>query len=61
LKSRIFLQEKTVETTKEKEERREKPKPEEQEDMPRHQHYPPAKRRKDWSPKCHEEKQKDVA
>jgi hypothetical protein len=36
------LQEKAAETTKQKEERREQPKPEEQEGMPQHQHYPPA-------------------
>jgi hypothetical protein len=36
-----FLQEKAVEATKEKEEKREKPKPEEQEGMPQRQHCPP--------------------
>jgi hypothetical protein len=37
------------------------PKPEELEGMPRHQHCPPAKHRKDKSPKYHEEQHKDVA
>jgi hypothetical protein len=50
-----------METTKQKEERREKPKPEEQEGMPQHKHCPPAKRREDRNPKYHEEQQKDVA
>jgi hypothetical protein len=39
-----FLQEKAVEATKQKEEKREKPTPEEQEGMPQRQHYPPVPR-----------------
>jgi hypothetical protein len=50
-----------VEATKQIEEKRKKPKPEEQEGMPQHQHCPPEKRRGDRNPKCHEEQQKDVA
>jgi hypothetical protein len=38
-----------------KEERREKPKLEEHEGMPQHQHCPLAKRRYDRNPKYHEE------
>jgi hypothetical protein len=56
-----FLQEKAMETTKQKEEKREKPKPKEQEGMPQRQHCPPAKRRGNRSLKFHEEPQKDVA
>jgi hypothetical protein len=56
---RIFLQEKAAEATKQKEEKRKKPKPEEHEGMP--QHCPPEKRRGDRNPECHEEQQKDVA
>jgi hypothetical protein len=41
------LQEKAVETTKQKEAMREKPKPEEQEGMPQRQHCPPENRRGD--------------
>jgi hypothetical protein len=37
-----------------KEERREKPKPEEQEGMPQHRHCPPAKRRGDRNSEYHE-------
>jgi uncharacterized membrane protein (DUF106 family) len=40
-----FLQEKAVEATKQKDETRKKPMPEEQEGMPQHQHCPPEKRR----------------
>jgi hypothetical protein len=36
-----FLQEKAVEATKQKEEKRKKSKPEKQEGMPPHQHCPP--------------------
>jgi hypothetical protein len=36
-----------LEATKQEEERREKPKPEEREGMPQHQHCPPEKRRED--------------
>jgi hypothetical protein len=50
-----------VEATKQKEEKRGKPKPEEQEGMPQHQHCPPAKRRGDRNLEYHEEQQKDVA
>jgi hypothetical protein len=53
---KIFLQEKAVQATKQKEENRKKPKPEEQEGMPQRQHCPPAKRRGDRNPECHEEK-----
>jgi hypothetical protein len=56
-----FLQEKALEATKQKEEKREKPEPEEQEGMPQHQYCPPEKRRGDRNPECHEEQQKDVA
>jgi hypothetical protein len=45
-----FLQEKAVEATKQKEEKREKPKPKEQEGMPQRQHCPPEKRRGDRNP-----------
>jgi hypothetical protein len=55
------LQEKAVEATKQKEEKRRKPKPEEQEGMPQHQHCPPEKRRGDRNQECHEELQKVVA
>jgi hypothetical protein len=42
-KHKTFLQEKAVEATKQKKEgRRKKPKPEEQEGMPQHQHCPPS-------------------
>jgi hypothetical protein len=50
-----------VEATKQKEEKREKPKSEEQEGMPQHQHCPPAKRREGRNLEYHEEEQKDVA
>jgi hypothetical protein len=40
-----LLQEKAVEATKQKEEKRKKPKPEEHEGMPQRQHCPPKKRR----------------
>jgi hypothetical protein len=38
-----------------------KPEPDEQEDMPQHRHFPPARHRGDKNPKYHEEQQKDVA
>jgi hypothetical protein len=47
--------------TKQKEENRKKPKPEEQEGMPQRQHCPPEKRRGDRVPGYHGEQQKDVA
>jgi hypothetical protein len=50
-----------VEATKQREEKRKKPKYDGQEGMPQRQHCPPAKRRGDWNPECHEEQQKDVA
>jgi hypothetical protein len=50
-----FLQEKAVEATKQKEEKRKKPRPEEQEGMLQHQHCPPEKRHGDRNPECHEE------
>jgi hypothetical protein len=56
-----FLQEKAVEAIKQKEEKRKKSKPEEQEGMPQHQHCPREKRRGDRNPECHEEQQKVVA
>jgi hypothetical protein len=56
-----FLQEKAVEATKQKEEKRKKTKPEEHEGMPQRRHYPHEKRRGDRNPECHEEQQKDVA
>jgi hypothetical protein len=40
---KVFVQEKAAEATKQKEEMRKKPKPEEQEGMPQRQHCPPAK------------------
>jgi hypothetical protein len=43
----FFLQEKAVEAIKQKEEKRKKPKPGEQEGMPQRQHCPPEKRRGD--------------
>jgi hypothetical protein len=43
--------------TKQKEEKRKKHKPEEQEGMPQHQHS----RRGDRNPECHDEQQRDVA
>jgi hypothetical protein len=50
-----------VEATQQKEENREKPKPEDKEGMPQRQHCPPEKRRGDRNPESHEEQQKDVA
>jgi hypothetical protein len=50
-----------VEATKQKEENRKEPKPEEQEGMPQRQHFPPEKRRGGRNPECHEEQQKDFA
>jgi hypothetical protein len=57
----LFLQEKTIETTKEKGAGREKPKSEEEGGVPQHYHCPYAKRREDRNPKYHEEQHKDVA
>jgi hypothetical protein len=57
----IFLQEKAMDATKQKEEKREKPKPEEHEGMPPCQHCPLEKRRGDRNPECHEEQHKDAA
>jgi hypothetical protein len=45
-----FSQEKAVEATKQKEEKRKNPKPEEQEGMPQLRHCPPEKRRGDRNP-----------
>jgi hypothetical protein len=59
--SKKIFQENAVEATKQKEEKRKKPKPEEQEGMPQRYHCPRAKRRGDRNPKCHEEQRKDVA
>jgi hypothetical protein len=50
-----------MEATKQKEEKSEKPKPEEEEGMPHRQHCPHAKHHGDRNPECHEEQQKDVA
>jgi hypothetical protein len=50
-----------MEATKQKEEKRKKPKPEEHEGMPHREHRPHAKRRGDRNPEYHEEQQKDVA
>jgi hypothetical protein len=50
-----------MEATKQKEEKRKKPKPEKQEGMPQRQHCPLEKHRGDRNRKCHEEQQKDVA
>jgi hypothetical protein len=50
-----------VEATKQKEDKRKKPKPEKHEVMPQHQHCPPKKRRGDRNLECHEEQEKDVA
>jgi hypothetical protein len=57
----FFLQEKAGQAIKQKEEKRKKPNPEEQEGMPQHRHCPPAKHRGDRNPQYHEEQQKDVA
>jgi hypothetical protein len=56
-----FSQEKALEATKQKEDKRKEPKPEEHEGIPQHQHCPLEKRRGDRNPVCHEEQQKDVA
>jgi hypothetical protein len=49
-----------VEATKQKEEKRKKPKPEEHECMPQRQHCPLAKKRRgDRNPKYHEELHKN--
>jgi hypothetical protein len=51
-----------MKTATQKEEKRKKPKPEEQEGMPKRQHCPPAKRRGDRSLlEYREEHHKDVA
>jgi hypothetical protein len=47
---KTFLQEKAVEATKQKEEKRKKPKPEEREGMPQDQHCPLEKRHGDGNP-----------
>jgi hypothetical protein len=56
-----YLTRKAVEATKQKEEKRKKHKPEEQEGTPQRRHCPPEKHRGDRNPECHEEQQKDVA
>jgi hypothetical protein len=56
-----FLQEKSVEATKIKEEMRKKRKPEEHEGMPQRQDCPHAKHRGDSNTNNHEKQQKDVA
>jgi hypothetical protein len=62
--SKIFNK-KAVRATKQKGARRNnrpnRPTPEEKKGMPHHQHYPPARRREDRNPKDHEEQRKDVA
>jgi hypothetical protein len=50
-----------VEATKQKEEKRKKRKPEEQEGMPQHRHCPPEKRRGDRNPEYLEEQHKGIA
>jgi hypothetical protein len=45
-----FLQEKAIEATKQKEEKRKKSKPEEHQGMPQRQHCPLEKRRGDRNP-----------
>jgi hypothetical protein len=55
-----FLHEKAAETTKQNEEKRNKPKPEEHEGARQPPHCPLAKHRGDGNPKYHEEEQKDV-
>jgi hypothetical protein len=58
------LQEKGVEATNQKKEKREKTMPEEQEGTPQRQHCPLEKRRgerNNTNPECHDEQQKDVA
>jgi hypothetical protein len=59
----MFLQEKAVEATKQKQEnkRNKNTKSEEQEGRPQRQNCPPEKRRGDRNPECHGEQQKDVA
>jgi hypothetical protein len=54
-----FLTRKTAKATKQKAEKRGKPKPEEQEGMPQHQHCPPAKHHGNRNPNYHEDQQKD--
>jgi hypothetical protein len=49
-----------VEAAKQKEEKREKPKPDQQEGMAQRRHCPHENRRGDRNPECHEEQQKDV-
>jgi hypothetical protein len=44
-----------VETTKQEEESKNKPKPEQHEGMPQHEHCPLARRSEDKNPKYHEE------
>jgi hypothetical protein len=54
---KILYQEKPVEATKQKEGKRKKHEPEEQDEgMPQHRHCPLEKRRGDRNPKHHEEK-----
>jgi hypothetical protein len=55
-----ILQEKAMEAAKQKEEKRKKLKPEEQEGMPQRQHRPLEKRRGDRNLECHKEQHKDV-
>jgi hypothetical protein len=50
-----LLTRKAVEATMRKEEKRKKPKPEEQKGMPQRQHCPPAKRRGERNPECLED------
>jgi hypothetical protein len=57
---KIILQEKAVEATEQKEGKRKKPEPEEQEGMSQRQHCLPEKRRADRNPECHGEQQKDA-
>jgi hypothetical protein len=50
IKTKNILQEKAMEATKQKEEKRKKPKHEEQEGMPHRQHCPPERRHGDRNP-----------
>jgi hypothetical protein len=61
INSENIFQEKSAETTKQREEKRKKPGLEEHEGMPHHHYCPLAKRCGDRNPKYHEEQEKDVA
>jgi hypothetical protein len=59
--NQILTRKTQCEATKPKEEKRKKPKPEEQDGMPQREHCPPAKRRVDRNPEYHDDQQKDGA